>query len=283
MVSTLLGLAASSMGILAADAPAYRVVMNYLLPLVVPLLLFNADLSRILRSTGVMLLAFLAGSAADNIMCAIYFTALFALASKIPPEVASSENVLADSMVDTESRPGKNLPILESAAAVAVSFTICKAGTFITEVFSTQGGNIPCISAIVVALATIFPAQIGKLATAGEPIALIFMQVFFVVVGANGSIWNVIYTTPGVFAFAFVQVAVHLLVILVLGRTLRMERKLLLVASNANIGGPTTACAMATAKGWRSLIVPGVLSGIFGISIATFLGIGFGLFLLRHM
>jgi len=143
LVSVLLGLAASSAGVVAADAPAYRVVLDYLLPLSIPLLLFRADLRRVLRSTGALLMAFLLGSAAttigtvvafllfpmrslgpdnwkiaaalmsrhiggavnyvavsealgvslsalaaglaaDNIICTLYFTGLFALASKIP-------------------------------------------------------------------------------------------------------------------------------------------------------------------------------------------------------
>lgn len=62
LVSVLVGLAASSVGVVAADAPAYRVVLDYLLPLAIPLLLFSADLRRVLRSTGDLLPAFLLGS-----------------------------------------------------------------------------------------------------------------------------------------------------------------------------------------------------------------------------
>ncbi|CAA3031589.1 uncharacterized membrane -like [Olea europaea subsp. europaea] len=149
LVSTLVGLAASNLGIIASEAPAYNVVLNFLLPLAVPLLLYRADMRRVIRSTGTLLLAFLLGSvattigtavaflmvptrslgqdgwkiaaalmgrhiggavnyvaisealqvspsvltaglAADNVICAVYFSTLFALASKIPAESSTS-------------------------------------------------------------------------------------------------------------------------------------------------------------------------------------------------
>ncbi|KAG0494039.1 hypothetical protein HPP92_005033 [Vanilla planifolia] len=349
MVSILVGLVASSVGLISADSPVYYIVLEFLLPLAVPLLLFNADLRRIMKSTGTLLLAFLIGSvattigtlvaflivpmrslgqdswkiaaalmsrhiggainyvavsealgvspsvltaglAADNVVCAIYFASLFALASNIPAELSPSphENLLQNGHQDRDKlsddhKQANNLPVLQSAMAVTVSFTICKLGTYITNVIGLQGGKLPCITAIIVVLATMFPTQFGALAPSGEAIALLLMQVFFAVVGANGSVRNVINTTPAIFAYSTIQIAVHVAVILGLGKLFGFEKKILLIASNANVGGPTTACGMATAKGWNSLIIPGILAGVMGLAIATFICIGFGLFVLKHM
>lgn len=111
--------------------------------------------------------------------------------------------------------------------------------------------------------------------------ALVLMQVFFAVLGASGNIRSVIDTGPSIFIFALLQIVIHMGVLLGIGKVMKIELKHLLLASNANVGGPTTAAGMATEKGWSSLIVPGILVGIFGIAIATFLGIGFGVKVLK--
>lgn len=339
LVSILIGLAASNLRIIPYEAPAYSIVMGFLLPLTIPLLLFRADMRRVIQSTGRLLLAFLLGSvatvigtvvaywivpmrslgpdswkiaaalmgsyiggavnyvaisealgvsssvmaagvAADNVICAIYFMVLFALASRVPPETSELSTEIG---IDSKSNSGNKFIVLALSAAIAVSFVACKSADCLTKLFGLQGAMLPIATAISVALATLFPAVFSFLAPFGEPISLVLMQVFFAVIGASGSIWNVINTAPSIFLFALVQVTVHLAVILGLGKLFGFELKLLLLASNANIGGPTTACGMVTAKGWTTLTVPGILAGIFGISIATFLGIGFGLTVLKHM
>ena len=47
----------------------------------------------------------------------------------------------------------------------------------------------------------------------------------------------------------------------------------IILASNANIGGPTTAAGMAISQGWYRLVGPCMLVGTFGYVIGTYLGI----------
>ncbi|XP_071734274.1 uncharacterized protein [Rutidosis leptorrhynchoides] len=340
LVSILLGLGASNIGIIPPEAPAYSVVMEFLLPLTIPLMLFRANMRDVITSTGTLLLAFLIGSvativgtlvaflvvpmrslgqdswkiasalmasyiggainyvavsdalgvspsviaagvAADNVICALYFMALFALGSKLPTEASMPNKDVAH---NSDSASGdNNVPVLQTATALAISFAICKIATHIIRLLKVQGGTLPAITAIVVIIATLLPTQIGYLAPAGEAIAAISIQVFFAVLGASGSIWNVMNVAPSIFVFAFIQVTVHLIVILGVGKLVNIELKQLLIASNANIGGPTTASGMATAKGWGSLVVPGILVGIFGISVATYIAYFFGIFVLKRI
>ena len=76
--------------------------------------------------------------------------------------------------------------------------------------------------------------------------------------------------------FIGILLVTHLSLLLVTGRMLRIPMRSLLVASNANVGGPATAAAMASARGWRDLLQPALLTGSFGYAIGTAVGCAVG-------
>ena len=47
----------------------------------------------------------------------------------------------------------------------------------------------------------------------------------------------------------------------------------MVIGSTACVGGVTSAAAIASAKGWRDLIVPGILAGTIGNAFGTRLGV----------
>lgn len=78
-----------------------------------------------------------------------------------------------------------------------------------------------------------------------------------------------IQTAPSLFVFCFLQIAAHLALILGVGRLAGFTRKELLLASNANVGGPSTAAGMAAAKGWQSMLVPALLVGTWWVTVSA--------------
>lgn len=69
------------------------------------------------------------------------------------------------------------------------------------------------------------------------------------------------------------MVLVNMLFCFGFGRLFKFNLEEIILASNANIGGPTTAAAMAISQGWTKLIGPSMLIGTFGYAIGTYLGI----------
>ena len=96
---------------------------------------------------------------------------------------------------------------------------------------------------------------------------------FFAVTGAMGHIPTVLKIAPSLFLHTFIQITTHFLIAITVGQSLKLPFREIVLASNANVGGPTTAAGMASSKHWKDLILPALLTGIFGYAIATGVGI----------
>jgi len=98
------------------------------------------------------------------------------------------------------------------------------------------------------------------------------IYIFFVVIGIPASIPLIINNAPLLLLFVFIIVMINMLISLSFGKMLKYNLEDVLVASNANIGGPTTAAAMAIAKGWKNLVGPILVVGTLGYIIGNYIG-----------
>ena len=83
---------------------------------------------------------------------------------------------------------------------------------------------------------------------------------------------NIVVIGPPIVLFALITVAVHGSVIFVVGRLVGLDLATLAVASQANVGGPASAIALATARGYTDRLLPGVAVGLLGYAAGNYAG-----------
>ena len=106
------------------------------------------------------------------------------------------------------------------------------------------------------------------------------LHFFFVIIGIYSRVAEIIAVGVQVFFYALIVVGVHGIVVFGAGRLLRIDVGTLSVASQAAVGGPSSALAVAVSREWRALILPGILVGLLGYALGNYMGFGIA-FLVR--
>lgn len=146
-------------------------------------------------------------------------------------------------------------------------------GSWLSKMGGTfLGSQYVWITLISMIFASIFEKQANSMNGAQE-IGTFFIYMFFFVIGVPASIMEILTNAPMLFVFCFIMVVVNMLFCLIGGKLLNFSLEDILVASNANIGGPTTAAGLAISQGWTKLVGPAMLVGTFGYAIGTYIGI----------
>ena len=323
----------SNLRIIPTSAPAYDAVWTYLVPIAIPLLLFQADLRRIFTEAGKTLVAFVIGSAtvvagvmigialidlgphedklagifagtyiggslnfaavadvtefpdpsvltaavaADNVITNLHVLVIIllpgiaAVARLFPSRRSVAET--GATAIDDEVHRIADLDVVGLLAALALAFGLAAVGGGVAGLLDTPQYAILITTLLALGIATFAKPLVARLSgytEAGN--ALLF--IFLATIGASADIWLLIDTAPILFVFAFVIVATHLLLLLIVGRLFGLELAEMCIASAVCVGGPASGPAIAVAKGWRDLVIPGVLAGSFGYAIGSFVGV----------
>ena len=133
------------------------------------------------------------------------------------------------------------------------------------------GSQYVWITTISVFVATAFDKKVEQLHGSQE-IGTYLIYLFLFVIGVPANIMTVITTAPLLLVFCFIMVVVNMAFCFVGAKLSKGTLEDAIIASNANIGGPTTAAGMAISQGWTALVGPAMLVGVLGYVVGNYAG-----------
>ncbi len=339
VIAILLAIAASNLGVIPHSADAYGFVFRFVVPVLIPLFLFQADLRRIVFETSRTTMAFLlattgtvagvtlgvllvdleglaaaaglsdgardaaiaglfastyiggsvnyaalgditglsrdasffsAATAADSLFSALYLGMLALLpgwrwlARRYPQRDHSDAGASAQTANAMPTAASLTLGLATALSIVAVS-------DLVIVRFDISDWRYAVISAITLVLATAIP-RLPQLLAGSFELGVGLSFVFFAAIAAGADVYAMIAVAPQLTVLVLILLSVHLVFILVVGRWLKLSLPELITASNAAVLGATTAPALAATRGWTALVTPGVLVGVLGYALGTFIG-----------
>lgn len=196
-----------------------------------------------------------------------------ALVRRAMPSRYLAGEVEAESEDLSEQGPAEQgLHLHRVSFGLALSLLLCALAQGVAALFATDSLFILVLTLLALLLANA-GSRIVRYVQYDFELGTLFMYIFFAAVGAAADIALVIDTALPMLWFIGTVVIVHLILLLVVGSVLRLDLADVMIASNACILGPAPAAALAASRGWRSLVSPGMLVGLLGYAIATFIGI----------
>lgn len=331
-IAIFISVAFGNIGILPRESEAYGAVFGQLLPTAIALLLLQADLVKIVRQSGPLLIAFgvaivatIGGvfvslliidlganrAALGGMFVATYTggsinffavaeTAGFRASPLLAPTVAADTLATNFYLIGAMTLPGlawaarlwpspllqregRNTEVERASAprldpisiclGLALAALLASLGTALADAFGAPSYSIVCITALALIVANAAPKQMARFEGL-ETLGLILLFVFLSALGAGADVRAMTGEALPITIFAVLVLVIHLALVLGLGKLLKIGLPELLIASNAAVGGSSSAGPIAAALGWRELVTPGILVGALGNAVATFLGVG---------
>lgn len=170
----------------------------------------------------------------------------------------------------------KKLDMAGACLAVALAFGLVAVGDAVAQALNAPSTGILITSALALAVGNFMHPLVERMSGDFE-IGTFLIVLFLVAIAAGADVWVLLDTGPAFLIYAGIVLIVHTLFLMLAALVARpffhMDIRAVVIGSTACVGGVTTASAIASAKGWRDLIIPGVMAGTMGNAIGSFLGV----------
>jgi len=187
----------------------------------------------------------------------------------VPTQVDKSAQVLP---IEPEQDETPTLHLTHISGALALSFIICALAQSIAQWLQLTQYSILFITVLTIAVANAFPGKMAGLKGDFE-LGMLLMYLFFVAVGAGIDAISFIASAFHLFVYGMLIIIIHLVLVLFAARVMKVDMVEAIVPSSAALVGPAVTAAIATSKGWKHLVTPGIMCGVFGYVIGTFIGV----------
>ena len=205
--------------------------------------------------------------AADNVMTAVWFAVTLIVPRWLGKAVAPTER--ADQpMVNPLS--GGTFEVRDVALLLAGGFIVVFTSNCLAKLLPGVPGIVWLTT---VALVVGHTPSVRKLKGAMQ-LGILALHFFFVVIGIGSRMDKIAEVGWSVFFMVAVVVLIHGLLLYGFARWRSSDLDEASVASQAAIGGPSTALALAVARNRHGYVLPGVAVGLLGYAVGTYAGLG---------
>lgn len=143
---------------------------------------------------------------------------------------------------------------------------------FVSEWLGEAWPRVPAILWLTTLALALGHSPLFRDARGAMQLGAVGLHFFFVLIGIVSRWSEIAAVGVEVFLFTLIVVAVHAVFVLGVGRLLRLDIGTVAVASQAAVGGPSSALAVAISRQWRHLVLPGVVVGLLGYAVGTYFG-----------
>lgn len=149
------------------------------------------------------------------------------------------------------------------------------AAYYVSEEFTNLLPQIPSILVLSTIGILLAQTQFVNRLQGSHQLGMYLVLLFLAVIGAYSEISAVAELKEvgiTIFLFAGLAVLLHGVIVILIGGLLYRDWEMIAIVSQANVGGGTTAIALAETFGRKDLMLPAILVGTLGTALGTYLG-----------